>query len=140
MRVKLAWVAAGWLLLPGGAAFAQTCPITLTINPSNPGYAIPTNYLGLSVSSMSVDGDSGYTKCFTTANTQMVNLFKQIGVKHLRTIMGKANPSNADPSNSQIDSFFDFAAAAGVSRIIWSMHLYNADPGVVTNWSNNKAV
>ena len=140
MRVKLAWVAAGWLLLPGGAAFAQTCPITLTINPSNPGYAIPTNYLGLSVSSMSVDGDSGYTKCFTTANTQMVNLFKQIGVKHLRTIMGKANPSNTDPSNSQVDSFFDFAAAAGVSRIIWSMHLYNADPGVVTNWSNNKAV
>ena len=89
---------------------------------------------------MSIDGNSGYTKCFTTANTQMVNLFKQIGVKHLRTIMGKANPSYPDPSNSQIDSFFDFAAAAGVNKIIWSLHLYNADPGVITNWSNNKAI
>jgi hypothetical protein len=69
----------------------------------------------------------------------MVNLFKQIGVKHLRTIMGKAKPSYPDPSNSQIDSFFDFAAAAGVNKIIWSLHLYNADD-IVTNWSNNKAV
>ncbi len=89
---------------------------------------------------MSIDGDSGYTKCFTTANTQMVNLFRQIGVKHLRTIMGKGNPDHPDPSNSQIDAFFDFAAAAGVNRIIWSLHLYNADPGLVTNWSNNKAI
>ena len=89
---------------------------------------------------MSIDGDGGYTKCFTTANTQMVNLFKQIGVKHLRTIMGKANTNNPDPSNSQIDAFFDFAAAAGVKKIIWSLHLYNADPGVATNWSNNKAI
>ena len=139
IRVLAFVVLCGSCLL-GGCALAQTCPITLTIDPSKPGYAIPTNYLGLAVSSMSIDGDGGYTKCFTTANTQMVNLFKQIGVKHLRTIMGKANTNNPDPSNSQIDAFFDFAAAAGVKKIIWSLHLYNADPGVATNWSNNKAI
>jgi hypothetical protein len=129
------WVSA----LLSAATLAQTSPITLTINASNPGYSIPTNFVGISVSSMSIDGDSGYTKCFTTANTQMVNLFKQIGVKHLRTIMGKANSSYPDPSNSQIDSFFDFAAAAGVNKIIWSLHLYNAGDAA-TNWSNNKAI
>jgi hypothetical protein len=123
--------------LLGRAAFANE-PITLTINASDPGSAISTNFTGISVSSMSIDGDGGYTKCFTTANTQMVNLFKQIGIKHLRTIMGKAQSSNPDPSNSQIDSFFDFAAAAGVNKIIWSLHLYDAE--VTTNWSNNKAV
>lgn len=122
------------------AAYAQTCPITLTLDVSSPGCAIPTNYVGICVSSLSIDGNSGYWKCFTTANTQMVNLFKQIGVKHLRTIMGKARSDYPDPSNSQIDAFFDFAAAAGVNKIIWSLHLYNADPGVVTNWSNNKAI
>jgi hypothetical protein len=119
-------------------AFGQSYPITLTIDASNPGLAIPTNFVGLSISSHSIDGDSGYTKCFTTANAQMVNLFKQIGIKHVRTIMGKARAGYPDPSNSQIDSFFDFARAAGVGSIIWSLHLYNA--GVTTNWSNNQAI
>ena len=124
----------GLVCLLHNAAFAQSCPITLTINASNPGVAISPNFVGLSVASQSIDGDSGYTKCFTTANTQMVNLFKQIGIKHVRTIMGKATSSNPDPSNSQIDSFFDLAAASGVNKIIWSLHLYNTE---TTNiWSN----
>jgi hypothetical protein len=121
------------------AAGIQTCPITLSINASNPGCAIPTNFVGLSVSSRSIDGNSGYIRCFTPANTQMVHLFKQIGVTHLRTIMGKAEPRYADPSPAQVDAFFDFAAAAGVNKVIWSLHLYNADLNG-TNWSNNKAV
>ncbi len=116
----------------------MTNSITLAIDASKPGYAIPTNFVGISVSSMSIDGDGGYTKCFTTANTQMINLFKQIGIKHLRTIMAKAQSSDPDPSNSQIDSLFDFAAAAGVNKIIWSLHLFDAE--TTTNWSNNKAV
>ncbi len=117
---------------------APTNSITLTIDTTNPGVAVNTNFLGLSVSSFSIDGDSGYTKFLTTANTQVVNLFKQIGIKHIRTIMDEANSSYPDPSNSQIDAFFDFAAAAGVNKIIWSLHLYDAE--VTTNWSNNKAV
>lgn len=135
IRSLLLFCASGLL---SGTAFAQSYPITLAIDASNPGAAIPTNFVGLSVSSYSIDGDNHYTKCFTTANTQMVNLFKQIGIKHLRTIMSKARPGEFDPSNSQIDSFFDFARAAGVGSIIWSLHLYNA--GVITNWANNRAV
>lgn len=68
----------------------------------------------------------------------MVNLFRQIGIKHIRTIMGKAQPEFYDPTDAQIDSFFDFAAAAGVEKVIWSLHLYNA--GAATNWSNNRAI
>ncbi len=117
---------------------ATTNSITLTIEASNPGPAISSNFLGISVSGSSIDGDNGYTKFLTTANTQAVNLFKQIGIKHLRTIMGNAQSGNPDPSNSQIDSFFDFATAAGVNKIIWSLHLDNAE--VTTNWANNKAV
>ena len=106
---------------------------------SNPGPSDSlSNFPGISVSGSSIDGDNGYTKFLTTANTQAVNLFKQIGIKHLRTIMGNAQSGNPDPSNSQIDSFFDFAAAAGVNKIIWSLHLDNAE--VTTNWANNKAV
>ena len=136
VRSFAAFIGLGCLL--HGVAFAQTYPMTLTINASNPGVTISSNFVGLSVSSMSIDGDSGYTKCFTTANTQMVNLFKQIGIKHVRTIMGKATSGNPDPSNSEIDSFFDFAAASGVNKIIWSLHLYNAE--TTNTWSNNRAV
>jgi hypothetical protein len=122
-----------------GRSFAGvTNSLTLRIDASNPGFAVPENFIGLSVSSFSIDGDSRYKRCFTTANTEMVNLFRQIGVKHLRTIMGKAQSSNPDPSDSQIDAFFDFAAAAGVNKIIWSLHLYNA--GKATNWANNSAI
>lgn len=128
-----------WLIcLRGPVASGQTCPITLTINVLKPGLAIPTNFIGVSISSMSVDGDGGYSKIFTTANTQMINLFKQVGIKHIRTIMGKAQPTDPDPSDSQVDSFFDFAKAAGVSKIIWSLHLYDAE--VATNWANNAAI
>jgi hypothetical protein len=125
-------------LLPVATSVAQTNSITLTIDASDPGTAIPSNFVGISVSSFSIDGDSSYTKFLTTADAQVVNLFKQIGIKHVRTIMGPAQSSYPDPSNSQIDSFFDFAAAAGVNKIIWSLHLYDAE--VVTNWANNRAV
>ena len=133
----LATICAG-VLAGASALAAPTNSITLTIDASNPGVAINTNFLGLSVSSFSIDDDEGYTKFLTTAKTQVVNLFKQIGIKHIRTIMDKADPSEPDPSNSDIDAFFDFAAAAGVNKIIWSLHLYDAE--VTTNWSNNKAV
>ena len=69
-----------------GIVYASA-PITLNIDTSNPGYAIPSTFVGISVSSMSIDGDSGYTKFLKTSNPQVVNLFKQIGVTHMRTIM-----------------------------------------------------
>ena len=119
-------------------AVTNTNPITLTIDASDPGYAVPSNFVGISVSSSSIDGDNNYTKFLTTNDTQVINLFKQIGIKHMRTIVGPAESSDPDPSNAQIDAFFDFARAAGVNKIIWSLHLYNAES--VTNWSNNRAV
>jgi hypothetical protein len=143
MRVRaVTWSLWAALVLAGAmagrAGATVTNALTFMIDASKPGPAIPANFLGLSVSSWSIDGDNGYTKCFTTANTQMVNLFRQIGIKHLRTIMGNATADDPDPSNAEIDAFFDFAAAAGVNKIIWSLHLDNAE--VATNWANNKAV
>src|SRR5664280_1291013 len=132
----LSVLCAGCLLC--ATAFAID-PITLTINATAPGCAIPSTFVGISVSSASIDGSSGCKKIFTTSNTQLVNLCKQIGVKHLRTIMGKANASSPDPTDAQIDSFFDFAHAIEVSNVIWSLHLFNASERTY-RWSNNKAV
>lgn len=139
LKTKFLSVLCASCLLSVEAFATQTNSITLTIDASNPGPMIPTNFVGISISSWNIDGDSGYVKTwFTTANHQMVNLFRQIGIKHLRTIMGKAQPGYPDPSDSQIDSFFDFAKAAGVSKVIWSLHLFDAE--VTTNWSNNEHI
>ena len=47
---------------------------------------------------------SSYTKFLTTADTQVINPFNnEIGIKHVRTIMSKAQSSETDPSFSQID-------------------------------------
>ncbi len=92
-----------WL---GGAALAAgTNTIMLRIDAGSPGRAVPDNFVGLSVSSMSIDGDGGYVRCFTTENKEMVALFRQIGVKHVRTIMGKAEAKHPDPTPAQIDAF-----------------------------------
>lgn len=120
------------------AAGASPSPITLRIDATHPGLVVPADFLGLSISSASIDGDHGYTRCFTTANRQTVHLLREIGVKHLRTIMGRAEPKAPDPTGPQIDAFFDFAAASGVNKIIWSMHLYNS--GKTAAWSDNRAV
>jgi hypothetical protein len=125
-------------LFSGTAQAAQTNSMTLTINASDPGPAIPSDFIGASVSSWNIDDDQGYTKYFQTSNTQIVNLFQQIGIKHLRTIMGNATNTDLDPSDSEIDAFFDFAAAVGVQKVIWSLHLFNAE--VATNWANNEAI
>src|SRR5262249_31074243 len=52
--------------------------------------------------------------------------------------MSRAQSSNPDPSPSQIDAFFDFAAASGVNQVIWSLHLFDAES--TNDWSNNKVV
>lgn len=126
------------LCFPMEVFATQTNSMTVTIDASKPGLMIPSNFVGLSVSSSSIDGDNGYTKFLTTSHTQVVNLFRQIGIKHVRTIMDAADSSDPDPSNAQIDAFFDFAAAAGVNKVIWSLHLFDAE--VVTNWANNSAI
>jgi hypothetical protein len=124
--------------LASGMVFADG-PITININAAHSGAAIPTNFVGLSVSSWSIDGDDRYARCFTAANLQMINLFREIGITHLRTIMNKADEKHPEPTFAQVDAFFDFARAAGVSKVIWSLHLMNAS-GVAARWSNNKAI
>ena len=106
-----------------------TDPITLTIDATQTGYAIPSNYVGLSFSRDSISGSHSYEQLFDPNKDayypHLTNLLAQIGVRHLRTISGTASATDPDPSSAQDDKFFAFAKASGVTSVIYSLHLFN---------------
>ena len=124
------------LCLFGGAASAQSrpyAPITLTVNTAVHGYAIPSDFSGLGFETASVlpnrYGVSGYF--FTPANTQLITLFRNIGIKNIRVGGGTVDGSGSEehcvtpiPTDKDIDNLFEFARAAGV-KVIYSVRLLN---------------
>jgi len=107
-------------------ALAQS-PVALTVT-NSPGYAVSTNFSGLSFGTISLKpGSKGYF--FDSSDTQMVALFQQLGIKSLR-IGGTSvdtNSSNYTPATPDVDALFRFANAAGV-KVIYSVRLENGDP------------
>jgi len=111
-------------LLPATALMAQS-PVFVKVDTLSPGRAIPADYSGASYETVNLkigsSGISGYL--FDSTNTQVVSLFKQLGIKSLR-IGGSTVDRNGDfiPANQDIDALFRFAQAAGV-KVIFSVRL-----------------
>lgn len=119
-------------LLAGNIAFAQA-PIQLTINTASREFAIPADFVGLGFETKSVVpntyGVSGYF--FTPENTQLITLFRNIGIKNIRVGGGTVDGSGTSehcftpiPTYKDIDNLFAFARAAGV-KVIYSVRLLN---------------
>jgi hypothetical protein len=90
-------------------AHAQS-PVTVSIT-NSPGYAIPSDYIGLSF------GTETAGQVFTAANTQLITLFQQIGIRNLR-FMG-------DEITNHIKNEFAFAQAEGSLEVIYGVPLTN---------------
>lgn len=97
------------LCLWSGIARGQS-PVTLFIT-NSPGYAIPSDYLGLSF------GTETAGQVFSATNTQLITLFQQIGIKNLR-FMG-------DEVTNHIKNEFAFAQAEGSLEVIYGVTLTN---------------
>lgn len=119
-------------LLPG-ALLAQS-PVTLTVDTQSPGLTIPSDFLGLSFETGNLQsngvGVAGYM--FDSANTQLVTIFTNLGIKNLRIGGISVDRTNGTipqytPTNQDIDALFRFANAAGVD-VIFSLRLENGDP------------
>lgn len=109
---------------------ADPAPVTVTIDPSKPGFKIPDDYAGLSYETQREEpgaGDGSYY--FRPDNTALINMFKTLGLKNLR--IGGNTVDNLKvpiPTNADIDHLFGFARAAGV-KVIYSFRLRNGgDP------------
>jgi len=115
-------------------------PVTLTVGTISHEYAIPTDFSGLGFETKSVlpntYGVSGYF--FTPTNTQLITLFRNMGLKNIRVGGGTVDGSGGNehcvsgtPNHQDIDNLFEFARTAGV-KVIYSVRLLNlsacADP------------
>ena len=109
-------------------------PVTLSVNTQSPGAAIPSDFLGLSFETGNLQsngvGVAGYM--FDSANTQLVTLFTNRGIKNLRvggTSVDRVNGiiPQYTPTNQDIDALFRFANAAGV-KVVFSLRLENGNP------------
>jgi hypothetical protein len=119
-----------------------SAPIRVKVNTSSRGYAIPDDFSGLGLEAKSVVpntyGVRGYF--FTPSNTELITLFRNIGVKEIRVGGGTVDGSGSGehcvtpiPTYKDIDNLFEFIQAAGI-KVIYSMRLLNvasyADPNL----------
>jgi hypothetical protein len=116
--------------LPGVSA------VTVSVNTQSPGAVIPEDFLGLSFETgnllSNAVGVAGYM--FDSANTQLVTLFTNLGIKNLRIGGQSVDRDNGvilqyTPTNADIDALFRFADAAGV-KVIFSLRLENGNPSL----------
>ena len=116
----------------GGALLAQA-PVTLKIGTASRQFRIPGDFAGLGFETKSAVADTYgvHGNFFSPANTQLITLFRNIGIRNIRVGGGTVDGSGKDehcvtptPSFADIDNLFAFARAAGV-KVIYSVRLLN---------------
>lgn len=108
-------------------------PVKLTVDTHTQKFAIPADFVGLGFETKSVAlneyGVHGYF--FSPENTQLITLFRNIGIKEIRVGGGTVDGSGIGeqcvmptPTFKDIDNLFEFAKAAGI-KVIYSVRLMN---------------
>jgi hypothetical protein len=109
------------------AAFSQS-PVRITVDSNVPGTSIPADFVGESFETRSLSpnnrGVKGYF--FDSTNTQLLNLFKDLGIKNLRIGGATVDHSKIVPTLADIDALFRFAKSSGV-KVIYTLRLTNGD-------------
>jgi len=116
-----------------------TVNVGVTITTASPDYLVPSTFVGAAFDVSYISGDGSAEALFDPNSgdpkynpfySHLQNLVKQAGITHIRLLQGAAQTGEPDPSGPQIDNFFTFANGAGVTKVIYSLHLYNSDEGV----------
>lgn len=130
--VSLSRTAAALLTLaifaPTTGAFAQSSPLSISVDTRHPGAAISPDFTGLSFElTQLLPGPDGL-RYFRPDNTRLINLFQTLGVKDLRVGGNTADRNwRQAPGQADIDSLFAFAKAANV-KVIYCLRLHDGDP------------
>lgn len=119
------------------ATFAQS-PVTLSVDSQSPGRTVPRDFVGVSIFTQTQARDhrgvSG--NLFSGTNFQLITLFKNSGLHHLR--LGATGSSSSDMKNldqADIDSLFAFAKATDI-KVIFSLHAADAGATAKYVWNN----
>jgi len=105
-------------------------PVTITVHAGHPGPLVPDDFAGLSFEREPLGPDSagvaGYL--FSPANSSLVTLFRNLGLRNLRVGGGTVDqliPAGTDSDGlTGIDQLFAFAGMAGV-RVMYTLRLLN---------------
>jgi len=120
-----------------GTVLAQS-PVTLTVDTRLPGYAIPDDFAGVSIfTGTQVHDHKGVPgNLFSGTNAQLITLFKNTGLHHLRLgATGSPTSGVQNLGSNDIDSLFAFAKAADI-KVIYSLHY--VDGAVTAKYIWNK--
>ena len=115
-------------LLASSALLAQS-PVTVTVDMQAAGFAIPSDYLGISFEASNLLPEKSGEHMFSAENKPLVALFRTLGIRSLRIGGGTADiPTYAVPGEKDVDNLFAFAAAADV-KVIYTLRVPRADVG-----------
>ncbi len=113
----------GLLVVLSSTARAQS-PVTLTIATDTRGYEVPPDFAGVSIFTGTQVHDHRNIpgNLFSGSNTQLINLFKNTGLHHLRLgATGSPGSGIENLHHEDIDALFAFAQATDL-HVIYSLH------------------
>jgi len=110
----------------------------LTVDASSRGYAVPQDFAGVSIFTRTqVEGHRGVAgNLFSGTNTQLITIFKNAGLHHVR--LGATGASTSGGQNlvhADIDALFAFAKVTGI-KVIYSLHGNGAALTAKYVWDN----
>ncbi len=110
------------------AVSSAQSPVSLKIGTSPAENLISPDFIGFSFETGSLRYNHYRRDAyfFDSSNTQLLNLFKNLGIRSLR--IGGDSLEEYTPSNKDIDALFRFVKAAGV-KVIYSLPLATGSPG-----------
>jgi hypothetical protein len=125
-RAKVFSALCGLLVFSGLNCPAQS-PVSVVLDPQNPGAEIPSDFVGLSFEMQRVLADTNGNHFFSATNRALIATFKTLGIKNLRVGGNTADrPALPVPNKTDVDNLFAFAQAADV-KVIYTLRLNHGE-------------
>ncbi len=96
--------------------------VTLSLDPSHPGPAIPPDFCGLSYEATAIVPDEKGRHLFAETNRPLLHLYKTLGVRNLRIGGNSSERATTNPSDADRAALFRFAEAGNLN-VIFSLRM-----------------